>query len=72
MLVNHIYKLVLTLSICLQLSLFFIMVAVALWIDRLVNSVIGDFARMQTLYKATSITTLVVSLPSWLGQMKNI
>jgi hypothetical protein len=36
-------------------------VTVSLWIDQLLNSVIGDLADFQKLYKVSSIVTLVVS-----------
>lgn len=59
--INRIYKLVLTMSILIQLSFFFMAITVSLWIDQLLNSVIGDLADFQKLYKATSIVTLIVS-----------
>lgn len=36
-------------------------VTVSLWIDQLMNSVIGDLASFQRLYKVTSLITLAVS-----------
>jgi hypothetical protein len=60
--INRIYKIVLTLSITIQLSLFFMIVTVSLWIDQLMNSSIGDQATFTTLYKATSFVTLAVSI----------
>lgn len=60
MTVNRVYKLVLFLSITIQLSLFFMVVTVSLWIDQLMNSLIGDLADFQTLYKVTSFITLAV------------
>jgi len=36
-------------------------VTVSLWVDQLMNSVIGDLADFQTLYKVTSFITLAVS-----------
>jgi hypothetical protein len=58
--INRVYKLVLFLSITIQLSLFFMVVTVSLWIDQLMNSLIGDLADFQTLYKVTSFITLAV------------
>jgi hypothetical protein len=58
--INRLYKIVLVLSILIQLGFFFIAISVSLWIDQLVNSPIGDLASFQTLYKATSIAALVV------------
>lgn len=60
--INRIYKFVLILSITIQLSLFFMIVTVSLWIDQLMNNTIGDFATLQKLYKVTSMITLAVSL----------
>lgn len=60
--INRLYKIVLILSIAIQLSLFFTVVTVSLWIDQLLNSVIGDLADFQKLYKVSSIVTLAVSL----------
>ena len=62
MTINRIYKIVLTLSITIQLSLFFMIVTVSLWIDQLMNSSIGDMASFTILYKATSFVTLAVSV----------
>ncbi|KAH9486641.1 hypothetical protein JR316_0000706 [Psilocybe cubensis] len=63
--INRIYKLVLILSITIQLSLFFMIVTVSLWVDQLLNSVIGDFATSLKLYKVTSFITLALLIP-WL------
>jgi len=59
--INRVYKVVLTLSITIQLSLFFMVVTVSLWIDQLMNSVIGDLVDFLKLYKITSFITLAVS-----------
>ncbi|EDR15729.1 uncharacterized protein LACBIDRAFT_300960 [Laccaria bicolor S238N-H82] len=63
--INRLYKIVLILSIAIQLSLFFMVVTVSLWIDQLLNSVIGDLADFQKLYKVSSFITLVLLVP-WL------
>lgn len=63
--INRIYKIVLTLSITIQLSLFFMIVTVSLWIDQLINSAIGDVASFTVLYKVSSFITLAVLVP-WL------
>jgi len=65
LLINRVYKLVLFLSITIQLSLFFMIVTVSLWVDQLTNSVIGDLANFQKLYKVTSFITLALLVP-WL------
>lgn len=39
-------------------------VTVSLWVDQLLNSVIGDLVSFLTVYKITSFITLAVSLPS--------
>ncbi|KAF8973685.1 hypothetical protein BDZ97DRAFT_1776283 [Flammula alnicola] len=63
--INRVYKFVLFLSITIQLSLFFMIVTVSLWVDQLMNSVIGDLASFQKLYKVTSLITLALLVP-WL------
>lgn len=63
--INRIYKFVLFLSVTIQLSLFFMIVTVSLWVDQLMNSVIGDLASYQKLYKVASLITLAVSLCSY-------
>lgn len=61
--IKRIYKIVLIMLITLQLSLFFMIVTVSLWIDQLFNSLIGDFADFAKLYKATSLVTLTLLIP---------
>ena len=58
--INRIYKLVLCLSIAIQLALFFILVSMALWIDQLYNGAIGHLATNSTLFKVIMIVVLVV------------
>lgn len=60
--IDRVYKLVLSLSIAIQLSTFFIVVSIALWIDQLYNGSIGSLARAAKLYKAILITVLLVSV----------
>jgi len=61
MTINRVYKFVLTLSITIQLSLFFMVATVGLWIDQLFNGDIGRLATEKELYKGTFIPTLIVS-----------
>lgn len=61
MTINRVYKLVLILSITIQLSLFFMVVTVALWIDQLWNGRIAHLARLTFVYKPVFIIVLVVS-----------
>jgi len=63
--INRVYKIVLTLSITIQLSLFFMVVTVALWIDQLFNGQIAQLAKLATLYKFMFTATLVLLVP-WL------
>lgn len=63
--INRIYKLVLILSINIQLSLFFMAAAVSVWLDRLINNSIGDLATERNLYLASSIIVLILLIP-WL------
>ncbi|KAH6916822.1 hypothetical protein BKA70DRAFT_313840 [Coprinopsis sp. MPI-PUGE-AT-0042] len=64
--INRLYKIVLVLSITIQLSLFFMIVTVGLWVDQLFNSVIGDLADFTKLYKASAFITLALLVP-WLA-----
>lgn len=62
---HRIYKTMLFLSITLQLSLFFMVVTTALWIDQLYNGSIGRLAKKRSLYKVLFINTLILLIP-WL------
>jgi hypothetical protein len=74
--INRVYKLVLTLSIFIQLAIFFVVATVALWLDQLLNSAIGDRATFLTIYKAGAITTLVLLVPwvltGWFGVRREL
>jgi hypothetical protein len=59
--INRVYRIVLILSITIQLCSFFIIVTVSLWLDRLWNDAIEDKTTFEKLYKITSIITLIVS-----------
>lgn len=59
--INRVYKLVLCMSIILQLSLFFIVTSMALWIDQLYNGFVGVFARHGNIYRITDLVTFLVS-----------
>ena len=61
MTINRVYKLVLILSITIQLSLFFMVVTVGLWIDQLWNGQIAHLAKLAFVYKPVFIIVLVVS-----------
>ncbi|KIM85451.1 hypothetical protein PILCRDRAFT_817474, partial [Piloderma croceum F 1598] len=65
MTINRVYKLVLILSITIQLSLFFMVVTVALWIDQLWNGGIAHLARLAFVYKPVFIIVLILLVP-WL------
>ncbi|KZP32272.1 hypothetical protein FIBSPDRAFT_907362 [Athelia psychrophila] len=56
--INRIYQLVLILSIVIQLSLFFMVVTVALWIDQLWNGKIARLAKEALVYKVVFIIVL--------------
>jgi hypothetical protein len=61
--ISRVYKLVLMLSIVIQMSLFFMVVAISLWLDQLCN---GNIARLDSPgYKPLLIVTLILLLP-WL------
>ncbi|KAH7883858.1 hypothetical protein F5I97DRAFT_2044303 [Phlebopus sp. FC_14] len=63
--ISRIYKTVLTLSIVIQLSLFFVVTSVALWLDQLWNGAIGHLAT-SPIYKPLLIFTLTLLFP-WLA-----
>jgi len=63
--INRIYKLVLVLSITLQLSLFFMGATVSLFLDQLFNGWVGHLAWYNLLYKVMFIITAVLLIP-WL------
>jgi len=64
--INRIYKLVLVLSIVLQLSFFFMAATVSLWLDDLFNGAASHAADFVPLYKGVSFTTLVLLIP-WIA-----
>ncbi|KAJ6626849.1 hypothetical protein B0H10DRAFT_1996874 [Mycena sp. CBHHK59/15] len=63
--INRIYKLVLVLSITLQLSLFFMGATVSLFLDQLFNGWAGQLAWYSMLYKVMFVITGVLLIP-WL------
>lgn len=63
--INRVYKLVLILSIAIQLALFFMIVTVALWIDQLWNGQIAHLAILAFVYKPVFIIVLILLVP-WL------
>ncbi|KAJ7102343.1 hypothetical protein B0H15DRAFT_985164, partial [Mycena belliarum] len=63
--INRIYKLVLVLSITLQLSLFFMGVTVSLFLDQLFNGWVGHLAWFNSIYKVMFLITAVLLVP-WL------
>jgi len=63
--IARLYKVVLLLSITLQLAVFFIVVTSGLWIDQLFNGAIGTLAEHKTVYRVIFTLVLIVLLP-WL------
>lgn len=61
--INRMYKLVLVMSITLQLSMFFMGITVGLWIDNLINGVASKQATFIALYKATAFATMILLIP---------
>ncbi|KAG1773031.1 hypothetical protein EDD22DRAFT_858628 [Suillus occidentalis] len=61
--ISRVYKLVLMLSIVIQMSLFFMVIAISLWLDQLCNGTIGRPDSPE--YKPLLIVTLILLLP-WL------
>lgn len=62
--ISRVYKLVLVLSIVIQLALFFMVIAISLWLDQLCNGNIGRL-NSSPAYKPLLIVTLILMLP-WL------
>ena len=58
--INRIYKLVLTLSVVIQLSLFFVVAAVALWLDQLFHGAIAVMATQSSTYQALLMVAIIV------------
>jgi len=63
--INKIYKIVLSLAIVLQLSFFFIVAFMGLWLDRLYNGPESIITPHIKGYKATGIVSCIVLIP-WL------
>ncbi|KDQ54861.1 hypothetical protein JAAARDRAFT_37975 [Jaapia argillacea MUCL 33604] len=64
--INRIYKAVLSLSIVIQLSLFFIVASMGLWIDQIWNGEIAKLAPRTEVYKAVVIIVFILLIP-WLA-----
>jgi hypothetical protein len=54
-----VYKLVLTLSTVIQLSLFFVVTAVTIWLDQIYNGAIAVMASKSSLYQ-TMLTLVII------------
>ncbi|KAK7468581.1 hypothetical protein VKT23_003085 [Stygiomarasmius scandens] len=69
--INRVYKLVLVLSIVLQLSLFFMGATVGLWIDNLFNGVAATHGHHVVFYRAISFVAFFLLIPwivtGWIG-----
>ncbi|TFK37642.1 hypothetical protein BDQ12DRAFT_685042 [Crucibulum laeve] len=63
--IHRMYKLVLFLSVCLQLTGFFSLASTAMWLDKICHGTISFFAQHRDLYMAAFIVTLVLEFP-WL------
>lgn len=63
--INRIYKLILTLSIAIQLSLFFVVASIGIWLDQICNGTFAHLSTEGTLYMALSIVVIVLLAP-WL------
>jgi hypothetical protein len=60
------YSAVLTLSVTIQLALFFIVASAGLWLDQLVNGVPSQLAKGRVAYEVVTILVLVLLVP-WLA-----
>lgn len=61
MVINRLYKLVLILSIVIQLSSFFMVVTLGLWLEQLWNGKIAHLAILAHVYKPVFLVVFVVS-----------
>ncbi|KAG8925689.1 hypothetical protein FRC01_009824, partial [Tulasnella sp. 417] len=64
--INAIYTVVLLMTVFLQLSLFFIVTTMALWIDQLCFGAIGKFSSHMMVYRAIDIVIFTTLIP-WLA-----
>ena len=55
MTISRAYRIILVFSIVIQLSVFFIVAAVGLWIDQIYNGEIARLTRTATLFKAVTM-----------------
>lgn len=55
------YRVVLILSVTIQLALFFIVASAGLWLDQLINGVASQITTRKLLYKVMTALVLAVS-----------
>lgn len=63
--ISRAYRIILIFSITIQLSVFFVVVSVALWIDQVYNGDIGHLTQRAAMFKGIMISILLLVLP-WL------
>ncbi|KAI0095272.1 hypothetical protein BDY19DRAFT_878706, partial [Irpex rosettiformis] len=63
--ISRAYRIILIFSITIQLSVFFVVVSVALWIDQVYNGDIGHLTKRAEMFKGIMISILLLVLP-WL------
>ncbi|KIJ45710.1 hypothetical protein M422DRAFT_207072 [Sphaerobolus stellatus SS14] len=63
--INRIYKLVLCLSMLIQLTLFAVVATAGLWIDQLYNGSVAQLSANRTVYEG-GIFVMAILLPPWL------
>lgn len=61
--VNHMYKLVLGLSVVLQLSMFFIVSSIALWVEQISNGPAEFITEHTTAYQIFYLVIIIVRIP---------
>ena len=59
--ISRAYRIILIFSITIQLSVFFVVVSVALWIDQVYNGDIGHLTQRAAMFKGIMISILLVS-----------
>ena len=58
--ISRAYRIILIFSICIQLSVFFVVVSCALWIDQVYNGDIGHLTNRAGMFKGVMIAILLV------------
>lgn len=61
--INHLYKVVLTLSIIMQVTAFLLMASLCLWVQQLFNSPIASFSATTPAFKGVGMVSVLLAIP---------